>query len=347
MTSGRQEPTYTDLLSGFGTRADSSHGFGVPFVDQTAAAASRELALDQEGKINSLASPWSLMSSGLSLSNPVTLEPAASHRNTVNEPISTHPQSQQLRVMECDQRSEQSKGSKLADDNEHEKQVQAGALHTRDNQGKVQNVSTRSCTKVHKQGIALGRSVDLTKFNNYDELIAELDRLFEFDGELMAPKKNWLIVYTDDEGDMMLVGDDPWQEFVGMVRKIFIYTREEVQKMNPGTLNSKGDENLLDVEGVDAKEVKCLPLPPAHGFQQKASGARVFMPISIGKIGMGAILPLLRWQSLLVISEIDGKNVIPNFGPLNGVIYGEDVWFKLCPLYEPLRDWLNVRYFPG
>lgn len=65
--------------------------------------------------------------------------------------------------------------------------------------------------QVHKQGIALGRSVDLTKFNNYDELIAELDQLFEFGGELTAPKKNWLIVYTDDEGDMMLVGDDPWQ----------------------------------------------------------------------------------------------------------------------------------------
>lgn len=65
--------------------------------------------------------------------------------------------------------------------------------------------------QVHKHGIALGRSVDLSKFNNYDELIAELDQLFEFDGELMAPKKNWLIVYTDDEGDMMLVGDDPWQ----------------------------------------------------------------------------------------------------------------------------------------
>lgn len=65
--------------------------------------------------------------------------------------------------------------------------------------------------QVQKQGIALGRSVDLSKFNNYDELIAELDQLFEFDGELMAPKKNWLIVYTDDEGDMMLVGDDPWQ----------------------------------------------------------------------------------------------------------------------------------------
>ena len=64
--------------------------------------------------------------------------------------------------------------------------------------------------KVHKQGIALGRSVDLSKFQNYEELIAELDMLFEFNGELMAPKKDWLIVYTDDEDDMMLVGDDPW-----------------------------------------------------------------------------------------------------------------------------------------
>ena len=52
--------------------------------------------------------------------------------------------------------------------------------------------------------------MDLTKFNGYEELIDELDELFEFNGELKAKNKNWLIVYTDDEGDMMLVGDDPW-----------------------------------------------------------------------------------------------------------------------------------------
>ncbi|XP_047341034.1 auxin response factor 2B-like [Impatiens glandulifera] len=109
-----------------------------------------------------------------------------------------------------------------------------------------QGSSTRSCTKVHKQGIALGRSVDLTKFNNYEELLNELDRIFEFNGDLKARDKNWLVVYTDDEGDMMLVGDDPWQEFCGMVRKIFIYTREEVQRMNPGTLNSKIEGNSSD-----------------------------------------------------------------------------------------------------
>lgn len=65
--------------------------------------------------------------------------------------------------------------------------------------------------QVHKKGIALGRSVDLTKFSDYGELIAELDQLFEFGGLLTSPQKDWLIVYTDNEGDMMLVGDDPWQ----------------------------------------------------------------------------------------------------------------------------------------
>ena len=65
--------------------------------------------------------------------------------------------------------------------------------------------------QVHKQGIALGRSVDLAKLSGYNELITELDQMFEFDGELLSPTRNWLVVYTDNEGDMMLVGDDPWE----------------------------------------------------------------------------------------------------------------------------------------
>lgn len=50
------------------------------------------------------------------------------------------------------------------------------------------------------------------------------------------------------------------REFCGMVRKIFIYTREEVQKMNPGTLSSRGEENSSVAEGLDVKEGKNLPL---------------------------------------------------------------------------------------
>ena len=50
------------------------------------------------------------------------------------------------------------------------------------------------------------------------------------------------------------------REFCGMVRKIFIYTREEVQKMNPGSLNLKGDENP-SVEGEEVKETKSQAVP--------------------------------------------------------------------------------------
>ncbi|KAJ8772484.1 hypothetical protein K2173_027661 [Erythroxylum novogranatense] len=196
------------------------------------------------------------------ISSPMTPEPTGPIRNMWNEPMAhTHSLNHQKRPIESDHKSEQSRGSQMVDNIEHEKHFVSFNQRTRDAQGKVQNVSTRSCTKVHKQGIALGRSVDLTKFNNYDELIKELDRLFEFDGELMASTKNWQILYTDDEGDMMLVGDDPWLEFVGMVRKIFIYTKEEVQKMNPGALNLKCNGNLPESDDMDTTEVKYQPLP--------------------------------------------------------------------------------------
>lgn len=42
-----------------------------------------------------------------------------------------------------------------------------------------------------------------------------------------------------------------------MVRKIYIYPKEEIQKMSPGTLSSRNEENQSASEGADAKEVEC------------------------------------------------------------------------------------------
>ncbi|KAG1367940.1 auxin response factor 15 [Cocos nucifera] len=69
----------------------------------------------------------------------------------------------------------------------------------------------RSCTTVHKQGSVVVRVVDLSKLDGYDELICELEQLFDMKGLLNDPHRKWNVVYTDDEDDMMLVGDDPWQ----------------------------------------------------------------------------------------------------------------------------------------
>jgi hypothetical protein len=136
---------------------------------------------------------------------------------------------------------------------DNEKGVQQAPQSSKDVQSKSHGASTRSCTKVHKQGVALGRSVDLSKFSDYDELTAELDKMFEFDGELTSSNKNWQIVYTDNEGDMMLVGDDPWEEFCSIVRKIFIYTKEEVQKMNSKSSTPRKEEGSVDGDGTVEK----------------------------------------------------------------------------------------------
>lgn len=59
------------------------------------------------------------------------------------------------------------------------------------------------------QGVAIGRAVDLAMLEGYHQLIDAMEEMFDIKGEL-RPRNKWEIVYTDNEGDMMLVGDDPW-----------------------------------------------------------------------------------------------------------------------------------------
>ncbi len=94
----------------------------------------------------------------------------------------------------------------------------------------------------------------MTVLEGYEDLINELEKMFEIKGELHTRKK-WEVVYTDDEGDKMLVGDDPWQEFCRMVKKIFIYTSEEVKKMST---RFKLPVSSLEGEGTTASLVSEL-----------------------------------------------------------------------------------------
>ncbi|CAA2965338.1 auxin response factor 9-like isoform X2 [Olea europaea var. sylvestris] len=112
--------------------------------------------------------------------------------------------------------------------------------------------STRTRTKVQMEGISVGRAVNLSALEGYDDLITELEKMFEIKGGL-RPINKWVIIYTDNEGDVMLVGDDPWPKFCKRVKKICIYSREEVKKMNPRCLSStacagEGTARSLDSE---------------------------------------------------------------------------------------------------
>ncbi|XP_062097832.1 auxin response factor 5 [Humulus lupulus] len=90
----------------------------------------------------------------------------------------------------------------------------------------------RTYTKVQKTG-SVGRSIDVSSFKNYDELCSAIECMFGLEGLLNDPRgSRWKLVYVDYENDVLLVGDDPWEEFVGCVRCIRILSPSEVQQMS-------------------------------------------------------------------------------------------------------------------
>ncbi|TYI25267.1 hypothetical protein ES332_A05G038500v1 [Gossypium tomentosum] len=90
----------------------------------------------------------------------------------------------------------------------------------------------RTYTKVQKRG-SVGRSIDVTRYKGYDELRHDLVRMFGIEGQLEDPQSSdWKLVYVDHENDILLVGDDPWEEFVSCVQSIKILSSAEVQQIS-------------------------------------------------------------------------------------------------------------------
>jgi hypothetical protein len=89
----------------------------------------------------------------------------------------------------------------------------------------------RTYTKVHKRG-AVGRSIDINRYSGYDELKHDVARMFGIEGQLSDQNRGgWKLVYEDHEKDVLLVGDDPWEDFVNCVRCIRILSPQEEMQM--------------------------------------------------------------------------------------------------------------------
>ncbi|XP_076890600.1 auxin response factor 19-like [Bidens hawaiensis] len=90
----------------------------------------------------------------------------------------------------------------------------------------------RTYTKVQKNG-SVRRTIDVTRYKGYEELRHDLARMFAIEGQLEDTQRtDWKLVYVDHENDILLVGDDPWDEFVSCVHSIKILSYSEVQKMS-------------------------------------------------------------------------------------------------------------------
>ncbi|KAG2276955.1 hypothetical protein Bca52824_059510 [Brassica carinata] len=107
---------------------------------------------------------------------------------------------------------------------------------------KVDHVQAKSRTKVHMEGV-IERTVDLTIFDGYNQLIDELERLFDIKGELHMHNQ-WKMFFIYNDGDMMILGDDPWPKFCNMVKEIFICSKEDVKIGIANNRFSEGDPAL-------------------------------------------------------------------------------------------------------
>lgn len=83
--------------------------------------------------------------------------------------------------------------------------------------------------KVNMDGVPIGRKVELKENGSYADLSATVDKLFR---SLLAAQRDtaaapdaiaggeYTLVYEDDEGDRMLVGDVPWQMFIVTAKRL-------------------------------------------------------------------------------------------------------------------------------
>ncbi|KAJ6826981.1 auxin response factor 16 isoform X1 [Iris pallida] len=114
----------------------------------------------------------------------------------------------------------------------------------------------RTYTKVQKRGY-VGRSIDVTRYRDYDELRHDLACMFGIEGQLEDPlRTDWRLVYVDHENDILLVGDDPWDEFVTCVQSIKILSKDEVMQ-----ISLKGDADGIPLQYPNIDDSSAMSFP--------------------------------------------------------------------------------------
>ncbi|PIN12562.1 hypothetical protein CDL12_14827 [Handroanthus impetiginosus] len=118
-----------------------------------------------------------------------------------------------------------------------------------------QPTSNRTFVKVYKSG-CVGRSLDIARFNSYQELRQELGQMFGIQGLLEDPQRSgWQLVFVDRENDILLLGDDPWEAFVNNVWYIKILSPEDVLQLGKQEAESLNRNAVERINNNDAQNL--------------------------------------------------------------------------------------------
>uniref|UniRef100_A0A1D1XN05 Auxin-responsive protein n=1 Tax=Anthurium amnicola TaxID=1678845 RepID=A0A1D1XN05_9ARAE len=108
--------------------------------------------------------------------------------------------------------------------------------------------------KVNMEGYNVGRKIDLMAHSSYESLSSALQKMFRnflpvnYSNITMqkvqdkAISSNHVLLYEDNEGDQMLVGDVPWEMFISSVKRLYITNGST----NPKRVEDKVGRNNQD-----------------------------------------------------------------------------------------------------
>ncbi|KAM1244198.1 hypothetical protein COP2_036639 [Malus domestica] len=127
--------------------------------------------------------------------------------------------------------------------------VNNGGHKTNGNAKVIGQQSGSLFVKVNMDGIPIGRKVNLSAHSSYEALAQKLEDMFhgpsthgsggpEMEGatrpsKLLDGSFEFALTYEDKDGDWMLVGDVPWEMFLGTVKRLRIMKTSEDNGLAP------------------------------------------------------------------------------------------------------------------
>uniref|UniRef100_A0A7N0T5N2 Auxin-responsive protein n=1 Tax=Kalanchoe fedtschenkoi TaxID=63787 RepID=A0A7N0T5N2_KALFE len=116
--------------------------------------------------------------------------------------------------------------------------------------------------KINMDGVPIGRKIDLAAYESYEKLSNAIDDLFK---DLLAAQRygagekakmaenpavtllsnkreEYTLVYEDNEGDRMLVGDVPWHMFVSAATRLRVMRASELPTLSLGSMKQEGKD---------------------------------------------------------------------------------------------------------
>ncbi|CAN1836805.1 Auxin-responsive protein IAA26 [Linum perenne] len=148
----------------------------------------------------------------------------------------------------------------LASSSSKQQQLASSDSQNDNHQSKNEKPPVEACkrgmfVKINMDGVPIGRKVDLAAYDSYTRLSTAVDELFRdllaglsqrdssVDEEaitgILDGSGEYTLVYEDNEGDRMLVGDVPWHMFVSTVKRLRVLKSSEVSALSLGCNKQK------------------------------------------------------------------------------------------------------------